>query len=207
MSRNKTFFGLFLALAVLLATRIVFAEFFQLSIINALLLFLVPALFIKLTGRNLGEYGLSSGNLKLGLKYAALALLLAFPLMVYASQMPSFREYYPLWKPAYQSLPNLLLYESAIALMMVSTEFFYRGFLLFTLNEKMRYGNLMHAFVYALMHIGKPFLEIPYSFFVGLIFGEADVRCRSILPSFLMHFLGNVAFDLLIIYFSIRPVL
>lgn len=198
--KDKTLLGLLLALAVILASRFVSASFFQLALIDLLLLVFVPALFIKLSGRSLQDFGFCLGDLKLGLKYAAVIFALALPLMFYGSQMPSFRDYYPIWKPAYKSLGNLILYESSVCVMLFSTEFFYRGFLLFTLDRKTRYGNLVHAIAYALVHVGKPFLEVPYSFFAGLVFGAVDLRCKSILPSFLMHFLGNIAFDLLIIY-------
>jgi membrane protease YdiL (CAAX protease family) len=200
MSHERPTSGLLLALAVILASRLAQSGFLENTIVELLLLAVIPVLFIKLCGRNLKDFGLSAGNLKLGLKYSIVIFTLALPVMFYGSRMSEFKDYYPLWKPAYGSFYNLILYELAVGVLLLSTEVFYRGFLLFTLNEKTKYGNLLHACVYALAHTGKPFLEIPYSFFAGLVFGHVDLKCKSILPSFLMHFLGNIAFDLMLIH-------
>jgi len=199
MSHDRPTSGILLALAIILASRLTQTGFLENTAIELLLLAAIPILFIKLCGRNLKDFGLSLGNLRLGLKYSTVFFLLALPFMLYG-RMASFREYYPLWKPAYGNVYNLILYEIAVGILLFSTEVLYRGLLLFTLNEKTKYGNLLHACIYALAHIGKPFLEIPYSFFAGLVFGEVDLKCKSILPSFLMHFLGNIAFDLMFIY-------
>ena len=195
-----------MAVVIIILGRVINVSFLQTALVDFLLMVSIPALFIKLYKKCLREYGFSLGNLRLGLKYSAIIFLLALPLMAYGSQLPSFKEYYPIWKPAYDSIGNLILYELAVGVLLFATEFFYRGFLLFTLAEKTRYGNIIHAIVYALAHIGKPFLEIPYSFLAGLVFGEVDLKCKSILPSFLMHFLGNITFDLLFIYFRSQGV-
>jgi len=199
-SRTKT--GILLALAVIAVSRLVSGSFFQLSIAEFLLLVAIPTVYLKLAGRRLKDYGFTGGDVLQGLKYTVVIFMLATPFMLVGSTIESFRAYYPLWKPAYANINNFILYELAVGVMLFSTEFFYRGFLLFTLNKETKYGNLIQAFIYALAHIGKPFLEVPYSFFAGLVFGSVDARCKSILPSFLMHFLGNVAFDLMILYFT-----
>jgi len=200
MFHDRLTSGLFLALVIILAGRLAQTGFLENTLTEFLLLAVIPVLFIKLCGGKLREFGLSIGNLKLGLKYSLAIFILALPLIFYGSRMADFREYYPLWKPAYKNFYNLVLYELAVGILLFSTEVFYRGFLLFTLNGKTKYGNLLHACVYALAHVGKPFLEIPYSFFAGLVFGEVDLKCKSMLPSFLMHFAGNIAFDLMLIH-------
>ncbi|MDD5111193.1 MAG: type II CAAX endopeptidase family protein [Candidatus Altiarchaeota archaeon] len=201
MSNSFMRYGwIMLSLGILAAGRVFTAGFFPNAFLDFILLFMIPASFILLSGRRLHDFLLSFGSVKRGLAYSAAIFALAVPFMVYGSGLDSFRGYYPLWKPAYGSLSDFLLYELAVAVMLFSTEFFYRGFLLGFLKEKTRHGNIIHAVIYSLMHLGKPMLEVPYSFFAGFVFGEIDVRCRSILPSFLMHFLGNLFFDLLFIY-------
>ncbi|ODS35132.1 MAG: hypothetical protein A7315_15005 [Candidatus Altiarchaeales archaeon WOR_SM1_79] len=160
--------------------------------------FLIFLLILKV---NLKDVLLGFGNLKPGLKYSVLIFAVALPVMAYGSTLSDFSQYYPIWKPASDSTWNFILYESAIAIRMLATEFFYRGFLMWTLMEKMdeRYANLIHSFVYMLMHIGKPPLEVPYSFIGGYVFAWVDLRSKSILPSFLIHFLGSLVFDLMII--------
>ena len=57
-----------------------------------------------------------------------------------------------------------------IAILMFNTEFLFRGYLLFSLKEELGKAPalVLHAIPYALVHLGKPTLEVPYSFFMGL---------------------------------------
>lgn len=190
------------ALLAVAGSRLASGGFFCNTIADFLFLAAVPAAFVMLSGRKLSEYGLSLGDTKKGLKYAAFFYTAALPLMLVGSRLRSFAEYYPLWRPAYESTGNILSYELAVGLMLFSTEFFYRGFLLTALGEKTRHANFIQALFYALMHVGKPPLEVPYSLIAGLVFGMVALRCKSILPCFLMHYLGNITFDLLLIQSS-----
>jgi len=191
-----------IAAVVILIELNVHASFFRHVLID--LAFLMILIGILLLFREKPKsFGLSLGDLKLGLKYSIILFTLAVPVMIYGSGLESFRSYYPIWKPAALSVENFIIYEIAIGVMMLYTEFFYRGFLLFGLSKSKRYkkyANLIQSFIYMLRHIGKPNLEVPYSFFAGYIFGWVDLRCKSILPSFLLHFIGNVVFDLMIIF-------
>ncbi|MEE8402731.1 MAG: CPBP family intramembrane glutamic endopeptidase, partial [Candidatus Hydrothermarchaeaceae archaeon] len=74
-------------------------------------------------------------------------------------------------------------------------------YLLFSLDKAVGRAPaiLLHAIPYMLVHIGKPPLEVPYSFFAGLLFGYLALKTRSILPSFLVHFLGSAGFELMVL--------
>ena len=191
-----------IAAAVILIRLNIRAEFFEHVLLD--LAFLTALLGILLLSREkLKNFGLSFGDIKMGIKYSIFLFIIAVPLMLYASGLESFRNYYPLWAPAKITVENFIIYELAIGAVMLYTEFFYRGFLLFGLSKSKKYGkyaNLIQSFIYMIRHIGKPGLEVPYSFFAGYIFGLIDMRCKSILPSFMLHFLGSVVFDLMIIF-------
>ena len=80
---------------------------------------------------------------------------------------------------------------------MLNVEFFFRGFLLFHLEPVA--GRL----AVVLQALPSPWstweatLEIPYSLFVGIVFGLVALRTRSI--SFILtHWLGAVLFDALV---------
>lgn len=127
----------------------------------------------------------------------ALALfLLTLPISLYASQLESFRSYYPLF--SYNSWREFLFKELFIGVIMFAHEAFYRGILLFPLAKKNEWlGIIVQNIPYTLVHIGKPPLEIPYSFIAGIVFAKIDLKSESFLPSFLLHWIGAIVFDIL----------
>ncbi|WP_324735759.1 CPBP family archaeomyxosortase MrtA [Thermococcus sp. SY098] len=129
----------------------------------------------------------------------AFALFIAtLPLSIYASRIESFRSFYPIF--SYSSWGDFIFKELLIGAIMFAHEAFYRGILLFSLAEKNEWlGILLQNIPYTLIHIGKPTLEIPYSFIAGIIFAKMDLKSESFLPSFLLHWIGAVAFDVLCI--------
>ncbi len=195
----KHLVAVLIALLVILSTRLSVYGLLQIMVLDLFLMIFLPLIFLSLKKEKVKNIGVQCGNLKLGLKYSFVLILFAIPIMLYGATLSDFRHYYPIWEPARYSWHDFFIFESAVFVLMFCTEFFYRGFLLFSLTEKTRYGNLIHSLLYAVAHLGKPTLEVPYSFFVGYIFGEVDLKCRSILPSFLMHFISSVLFDLFII--------
>jgi membrane protease YdiL (CAAX protease family) len=168
---------------------------------------LLPLVFVlkgKIKG---GEVGLSTGEFRTGLKYVGLLLALAMPFMLYGASLPSFKSYYPIWEPARTEISSFILLELAVMVMMFNTEFFYRGLLIFSLERELKKFNLskwtailIQAAIYMIVHLGKPGLEVPYSFFVGIVFGWLALRTRSILPSYIAHYISSVIFDLLVIF-------
>ncbi len=193
---------IFIAATVILIQLNVLATFFEHVIIDLIVIAALIGILLLFRER-LADFGLSSGNIKLGLKYSVILFILALPLMLYGSSLESFKNYYPIWDPANSGIKNFIIFELAVGVMMFYTEFLYRGFILFGLSKNKtpgKYANLIQSFIYMLRHIGKPGLEVPYSFFAGYVFGLVDLRCKSILPSFLMHFTASVVFDLMIIF-------
>ena len=176
------------------------------TVVQTVLFSVLPILFIKASGVKGEEVGLSKGDLRTGLWYVVVMLLLAMPFMFYGAMLPSFKEYYPIWGPARSSILSFVVLELAVLVMMFNTEFFFRGLLLFSLERKMLElnsnkwaANLIHSFIYMVVHFGKPGLEVPYSFFVGLIFGWLALKTRSILPTFIAHWTSSVIFDVLVL--------
>jgi len=194
-----------MALAVGLAGLAYFVHygFWENFAIDFFFLVVIPVLFLT-KGKNwtlLKEYGLQLGDWRYWGKWTVLLLLLSLPVMYYGIGLPGFESYYPRYDAARYSWTAFILFELAFGVVMFATEFFYRGFMLFGLSEKMdpRIANLIHAFVYMLVHIGKPGWEVPYSFGAGYLFGYVDYKGKSILPSFIMHWVSSVIFDFMII--------
>lgn len=193
---------IFLALALLVIERNFQAGSFFWWIFKDTVLFTgIPLLTLVLFKVHPGEVGLSLKSWRLSLKYAATVLLFAVPIMLYGATLESFRAYYPMWAPAGDSLAKFLLYQLMIAILMFNTEFLFRGYLLFSLEKE--FGRvpalILHAIPYMLIHISKPPLEVPYSFFAGIVFGYMALKTRSILPGFLVHFLGSAGFEAMVL--------
>ncbi len=189
---------IFLALAVLVLGRtFTTGSFFEWILKHTAIFAAIPLLSLLVLKIRPGEVGLSLKSWRISVKYAAIVLAFALPVMYYGAAQPDFRAYYPLWPQADESVRNFILYQSGIAILMFNTEFFFRGYLLFSLEKEFgkKYAILLHAIPYMLVHIGKPTLEVPFSFFAGILFGYLALKCRSILPGFLVHFLGSAGFE------------
>ncbi|ALM74635.1 CPBP family archaeomyxosortase MrtA [Thermococcus barophilus] len=155
----------------------------------------LPLTAAYLLGFKPNELGFKIGKRK-GYIWAFVLFSATLPLSVYASRMESFRSFYPIF--SYSSWGDFMFKELLVGIIMFAHEAFYRGILLFPLAEKNEWlGILLQNIPYTLIHIGKPTLEIPYSSIAGIIFAKMDLKSESFLPSFLLHWIGAVAFDVL----------
>lgn len=173
-------------------------------IIFFILMFIIPALYIKLfMKKNLTDFGFGLGNTKLGLKLLLLIPIVVLPAIYFASQMPDVRSEYPLAKSLIQDQSHLLIYELAyIIFYYIAWEFFFRGFILFGLKDRFGAFNaiLIQTISSCLVHIDKPEGEIIGSIIVGILFGIIALRTKSIWYVFLLHATLGVLTDLFIIY-------
>ncbi|NJE10218.1 CPBP family archaeomyxosortase MrtA [Thermococcus sp. MAR1] len=168
---------------------------FQWAGYNFLFYFAFPLLLARLLGFKPAELGVKAGK-KGGYELALILFLLTIPLSLYGTTMPSMKEYYPIFQ--YSGWDDFFLKELAVGVIMFSHEVFYRGIVLFPLARKNEWlGILAQDVPYTLVHIGKPGIEVPYSFVAGIVFAKMDLKSGSFLPSFLLHWLGSVLFDLL----------
>lgn len=170
-----------------------------------LLLFIVPLLYLKLGIRQtLSDYGFGLGDKAFGVKFCLIAIpFLVLPLISLAATMPDVRAEYPLAKLLF-SRPDLVLpYEvTYVVLYYLAWEFYFRGFVLFGLKDK--FGNmnavLIQTISSALIHLGKPDVEMFGSILSGIIFGALALRTRSIWYVFLLHATIGVLTDLYILF-------
>ncbi|WP_457752147.1 CPBP family archaeomyxosortase MrtA [Thermococcus sp.] len=156
---------------------------------------LLPALLGELMGFELKEFGIKLPN-KSGWKLFAALFLLSIPLSLYGTTVLSMKDYYPIF--TYSGWTDFFLKELIIGVVMLAHEAFFRGFLLFPLAEKNEsLAIILQDIPYTIVHIGKPGIEVPYAFIAGIIFAKMDLKGESFLPSFLLHWLGSVLFDVL----------
>ncbi len=153
-----------------------------------LFFFFLPVATIRLVLRaNPLDFGLRPGNWRLWLKYLALAAAIIVPVLLVASQSQSMKEYYS------ASESGLGRYVITMALLLFAWEFFFRGFLLFALKEKFGAAAIFIQMVpFALMHLGKPEIEVLSTLITGVLFGFICYRSGSFWPAYIIHLALNV---------------
>lgn len=118
--------------------------------------------------------------------------LFMLPFLVWASTLASFQNNYPFYDRAGVSTTHFVLFECFYALQFIGVEFFFRGFLLFTLFRVFGwYSLLIAAIPYVMIHFNKPIPETLGALVAGTILGYLALRTRSIWPGVLLH--GGIA--------------
>lgn len=166
---------------------------------SVILLLLVPALLYRLLCGRLDEAGLRFGEVRFGLSALIGLLVVAVPLMVWASADDSLRLTYP-WPGAWAGLApvNLALWIVAYLFYYLAFESFYRGFVL---QATARTWGLPAAFwlqvvMATLIHLGKPLPEVLAAAPASMIFAVLAIRSRSILYPALLHLGIGVTIDI-----------
>lgn len=160
---------------------------------------LLPLLCIKLVLRQpLRDFGVRFvENRRIVAIYAACLLIVA-PFVLYASTTKAFLRTYPKYDDAGETLAQLLIWEAAYGLQFLMLEFFFRGFLIFSLA---RYIGSLAVFVmvvpYAMIHLGKPFAECMGSIIAGIALGTLALRTGSIWGGVAVHCAVAWSMDLL----------
>jgi uncharacterized protein len=135
------------------------------------------------------ENGIGLNRIKTGdLFIVILLLVISLPVSFFATMIPDFKGFYLNYP-----LTPVGVFDRLF--MMFITEGLFRGFLMFGLSRKFgKWSIILQDIPYALLHIGKPLIEVPYSAAVGLVYGSIDYKSRSFLPSFLLHAIGSEIF-------------
>lgn len=127
------------------------------------------------------DFGLRIGDYKRWGFYVAITILIAIPVLYIGSLFSSIGQYYT--KP----FDFYSFFTQMVPLLFV-WEYILRGFLLFGLKEKFKEGSILIQMVpFALLHIGKPEIEILMCIPMGLWFGYIAYRGKSFWPAFITH--------------------
>jgi len=192
LALSMTFLSI--SLALIYVNRTVRTLGFQEFILKEAIFYLsIPIIILLIMKKDPRDFGLRLGDRKKLKKYFLILFLLAVPFMIIGASMPEYQDYYPRFY--YKNVLDFIRWELLVGLLMLSTEFFYRGFMLFGLKRLGKWSILAQAVPYAYVHLGKPMTEVYYSFFAGLAFGYIDWDTESIMPSFLLHWTTSIIFD------------
>ena len=154
----------------------------------------------RLVRQRVTALGLTVGNWKTGrwllLAGMPVALLVGF----LSADSPALAAEYPLG-PVTRALGSFLPHALGYLVYYVGFEFFFRGFLLLGLQERLgaRRANLLQSVLAVIIHAGKPISEVAGAFPGSLVFGWLTLRTGSIWYSVALHWLVGVSLDWYII--------
>jgi len=168
-----------------------------LSLATVVLFCLLPLISARLLeGHRPADLGFVLGDWRKGLKWTGLFLAGMLPIVAAASFIPTFYQIYPLSKGAGQSAAAFALYEILMLLYFLAWEFFFRGYMLFSLEKHIgKVAILVQMIPFALLHGSKPLPEALASIFVGILLGYFALATRTFLYCGLIHFLVAFSMD------------
>ncbi len=133
------------------------------------------------------------------LRHAAVLALFVLPFYVVGSTLPTIRAYYPMWRVT-PALGSFLPHALTLLVLAVAAETYYRGLLCVGVREIGFKCVFISPVVYALVHVGKPPIEVVLSGPTDVLFGAVDYHADSILPSAVAHGGGLILLDWLVLH-------
>jgi membrane protease YdiL (CAAX protease family) len=167
------------------------------SLTHVLGYFVIPAFVARrFLSIGWGDDGLSfEGTRGHGRLYGTL-LLLVLPVIIGASFLGDFADYYPFYNNAARSWVDLIAWEVLYLAQFFALEYFFRGFLIATCRPAMGSSAIFAMIVpYCMIHYGKPMLEAYAAIFAGLVLGTLAMRTRSIWGGVAVHATVAVTMD------------
>ncbi len=175
--------------------------FFFLVTIGAFFTMLIlPSFLIKyIWGENTSSYGLRMPEkIEYAVKLTFLAFVPIISLIILLSRTEAFRSFY-ITDP---KLSFVFFIEIILSFIyFFSEEFLFRGFLLFSLWEKLgQKGFWVINIIFSLLHVGKASGEVFISFFIGIVFSYLSIKTQSIWPAVILHFCMAILLNFLIFF-------
>lgn len=178
--------------------------------VNLALFFIFPWLVIRfLLKENLANFGISWGIPKKGIIFSALALAVFFTANYFILSSPTLRNQLQISPDIVRSFLIFLLFELLILLPIhFFWEFFFRGFLQFSLEKRIGYfAILVQALAQTFLYLGSSWLVISLVLSSALFAGLIARASRSIAYSFVVMWLISISFDIMMIRLIYRGTL
>jgi hypothetical protein len=149
---------------------------------------ILPSLALWAMGARLRDFGLGLRGLGQHLWIYGALYVAILPLIVAASYTRPFLNTYPFYKLAARSWGDLIVWELFYACSFFALEFFFRGFMLFTLKRSLgAYAIFVMIVPYCMIHFHKPVAEVCGAIFAGVVLGTLAMATRSIWCGVLIH--------------------
>ena len=160
------------------------------------LLMLVPLAICRLAGIRAFALGLSAKGARSEF-LIVLGMWVAFvPVIWLVSETDAFTRVYPRLRGAKSDVGLFVAYETFYLVKWVAWEFFFRGFMLFGFKRDLgNHAVLISTIAFALMHFGKPQVEVYASLAAGFTLCWIALRARCIWPGVLLHWLVATSMD------------
>lgn len=154
----------------------------------------------RLVRQRVTALGLTIGDWKTGRWLLLAGLPVALLVGFLSAGSPALAAEYPLG-PVTRDWGSFLPHALGYLVYYVGFEFFFRGYLLLGLQERLgaRRANLLQSVLAVIIHAGKPISEVAAAFPGSLVFGWLTLRTRSIWYSVALHWLVGVSLDWYII--------
>ena len=108
-------------------------------------------------------------------------------MVVVLADSPSFQHQYPFYRKPH-GWTDFLVWECFYALQFFSLEFFFRGFMLHGVKDRLgRYAIFAMVIPYMMIHFGKPGAEAVGAILAGSALGLIALRTRSIYAGMAIH--------------------
>ncbi len=149
---------------------------------------LLPCVCIRLLGDRILDHGLRVHGDRRAWALYGLLLLVVLPAVFVFADDPAFLRRYPRYAHAGDTWGRLVMWEAAYGFQFAALEFFFRGFLLFTLARSLGSAAIfVSAVPYTMIHFGKALPETAGSVVAGIVLGTLALRTRSIYGGVLLH--------------------
>lgn len=167
----------------------------DMRVLRDILIYLVGPLTLGITHRRHIGWRVD----RLAIRNAVLLSLFVLPFYVVGSTLPTIRQFYPMWHVT-ANFPSFVPHAVTLLLLALATETYYRGLLCVGVREIGFKCILISPIVYALVHVGKPPIELALSGPTDMLFGAVDYHANSILPSTVAHGGGLILLDWLVMH-------
>lgn len=200
--KKKEFVIIICFIVALLVTGVFFPtkNAFQSLFIKIAFLGAVPMLFNKIfLKRELRDIGLQLGNWKQGLIWSGISVCILGVMFFVAFYFFDFLTHYPVLKSLTTDYRAFVFYElTTVLFAVVIFEFFFRGFVMLTLESKMHYWAIAaQALIFLILVLAtgdQKWMLAPYVM-VAPLAGLIVYKSRSIFYSSLMQWLVIIMLD------------
>ena len=127
----------------------------------------------------------------------AMFVAVMIPLMMIVAKQPDFGTYYPFYRQASRSWQDFGIWELLYVGQFFCLEIFFRGWWVRATRSFGAGAIFCMVVPYAMIHIGKPYLEACGAIVAGTVLGSLSMKTRSIYAGFLVHITVAVLMDLL----------
>ncbi len=158
----------------------------------------IPALWIKIIFKQpLSDYGWSLKGLRHHWKPYAIFFVMMLGPLLFAATTPAFQNMYPFFKYVATGWQFFLIWQIAYGLQFIAVEFFFRGFLLFGLYDRIGLSSaFLVAIPYCMIHFPKPLGESLGAIAAGLVMSYLALKNRSIWGGAALHWAVAFTMDL-----------